>query len=192
MVAIFLCILGVLNISLLIVLGKQWRFLSRVGQVSLAGVVFLFLPVCWGMGAVLHDLNQMKDVSFCGSCHIMEPYLDSLHSNDADSLPAIHYQNNWAPQKTACYDCHTGYSMFGEVKAKLNGLKHVWVNYVGPQPEKIKLYSPYANRDCLRCHGPSKRFLESDGHSDDLADIRSGEMSCLDCHDTGHILPEKD
>ncbi len=188
MLAIFLIFMGLVNLILLITLGKQWNAMGKLGRITLAGVVFVFMPVAWGTAVVVDGVNSMKTVEFCDTCHVMSPYQKSLTVDDEESLPAIHYKNNWVPQKKACYDCHTEYSMFGGFKAKMNGLKHVWVNFVTGPPEKIELYSPYANRDCLKCHGPSKKFLEGEDHVDDLEDILAGELSCLECHDTGHVL----
>jgi len=187
----FLILVGFLQLALVAILARQWKLMNRIGRVSLAGVVFAFFPTVWGGAIMLHGMGQMKEVDFCGSCHIMEPYLASLESEDEYSIPAIHYQNNWVPKQTACYDCHSEYGMWGDVKAKINGLKHVWVNYTNP-PEisDISLYKPYKNRDCLHCHGPSKRFSESENHVDDLEDILSEELGCLECHDVGHVLPE--
>jgi nitrate/TMAO reductase-like tetraheme cytochrome c subunit len=192
MVTTFLLVMGAIDVFLLLLLARQWSGLNKVGRISLAGLVFLFIPVAWGAAVTLDGINSMTSVEFCGSCHIMDPYLESLEIDDPDAVPATHYQNNWVPRETACYDCHTEYSMFGDVKAKINGLKHVWVNYLGEKPAQgqIKLYGVYANRDCLQCHGPAKSFRESDAHVDDLEDLLSGEYSCLECHDVIHEIKE--
>ena len=182
----FLFLVGILQVTLVVLLSRQWRLLSRVGRVSFASVVFAIFPGLWGSAILIQGMNQMKEVDFCGSCHLMDPYLASLEVADEESIPAIHFQNNWVPQKTACYDCHSEYTMYGDVKAKLNGLKHVFVNYTNPPKGDIELYQPYQNRDCLHCHGPAKSFMET--HEDDLEDIHSGEFSCLECHDVGHVL----
>jgi len=191
-VTTFLLIIGLVNLALVLVVAKQWRFLNRVGQVTLSGLAFALLPIAWSAAVVTRDLNQMKTVEFCESCHVMEDYVASLTMADDDSIPAIHYRNNWVAQKTACYDCHTSYSMFGDVKAKFNGLKHVMVNYLGTVPEKIELYQPYANSDCLHCHGPSEKFQKRETHEFEMEYILSGESSCLEggCHDVGHLKPE--
>jgi len=188
-----LVLLAIVNAALVWVLVKQWRPMNKLGRVAFGGFVLLFYPLGWTSAVAMKNLNSMKEVEFCESCHVMDAYVQSLHVDDDLSIPAIHYQNNWTPQKTACYDCHTSYSMFGPLKAKFNGLKHVWVNYITGPPEKIELYEPYANGDCLRCHGPSKSFLEGDFHVDDLEAIQNNELSCLDadCHSTGHELPSE-
>ena len=185
-----IAIIGVAEVLLLVFLGHHWSHLNKLSRVTMAGLVFLFLPVSLGAAVITKGVHEMTEVTFCKSCHVMEGYVASLHSEDSDSIPAIHFQNNWVPQKTACYECHTSYTMFGGVKAKMNGLKHVWVNYFSTIPETLKTYEPYANRDCLRCHGPAKKFRENEEHADELEGLESGETSCLECHDVMHLLPK--
>jgi hypothetical protein len=54
--------------------------------------------------------------------------------------------------------------MFGGLKAKLGGLRHIYVHYLGkpPQPEDIKLYEPYNNRECL--HSTPARARSNKAH----------------------------
>ena len=191
MVTPILWILGLFSILFLMGFIRHWKDMNRLSGVVMAGMVFLFIPSVWGIAVINHGVSKMTSVEFCNSCHVMQAYVTSLQSDDSDSVPAIHYQNNWIPQKRACYDCHTSYTLFGGVKAKINGLKHVWVNYLGTIPENLKVYEPYNNRDCLRCHGPAKNFRENEDHEDDLEAMQSNETSCLECHDVMHVLPEK-
>ena len=184
----FLLIMGLIDLGLLWLLARQWSHLTVTGRVALGGVVFAGLPLTYGFAVVLHGLNSMKSVDFCGSCHVMEPYVASLKVDDQESIPAVHYQNNWVPQENACFDCHSEYGMFGDIKAKLNGLKHVYVNYITGPPEKVELYKPYRSQDCLHCHAPGKRYRENEDHVDNAEDIETGETTCQDCHDVGHIL----
>lgn len=184
----FLFAMGLIDLALLLFLARQWGNLNKVGRTALGGVAFAALPTVVALAVVMHGLNDMKSVTFCGSCHAMETYVASLHVDDEESIPAIHYQNNWVPQDTGCYDCHSEYGMFGDIKAKINGLKHVYVNYVTGPPETIELYQPYQNRDCLHCHEPSKRFQENEDHVDNMEDMRTMETTCQDCHDVGHVL----
>ncbi len=188
MYGMVLVCLGIMNMVLLAVFIHGWPKMTAVSRLGFGGVVFAWFPLFWGAAMVQHGLHEMKRVDFCNSCHPMESYVASLNSENEESLPALHFQNNYVDQKTACYACHTEYTMFGDVKAKLSGLKHVWIYYFGEVPDKIKLYQPYANRDCERCHATSKKYLEA--HEDDLEDIQKGEYSCLECHDTGHVLGE--
>jgi len=179
-------------LGLLFSTAKHWGHMAIVGRVAMGLLIFAILPVSWSFAVVIHGLNSMKTVVFCNSCHVMEPYVASLKVDNPESIPAIHFQNNWVPQKKACYDCHSEYGMFGDIKAKLNGLKHVYVNFISGPPDEIKLYKPYQNQDCLHCHGPAKRFQENEDHADNKQEIESGETSCLDCHDVGHVLAKGD
>jgi cytochrome c-type protein NapC len=115
-------------------------------------------------------------------------YGASLQADQLDWLPASHYQNRRVPREAACYACHTDYTMFGDVSAKLRGARHVWVHYFGdvPPPGEIELYVPYQNRECLHCHGGARAFEESILHADMLAELEGGEVSCLDCHGEVH------
>jgi hypothetical protein len=83
--------------------------------------------------------------------------------------------------------------MFGGVRAKMHGLRHLYVQYLGtvPPPAQIRLYQPYNNRECLHCHGGARKFEELSAHSRSagmLDTIKSGRLSCLSsrCHDTVH------
>lgn len=157
---------------------------GRGGKV-LAFVAFLVLPIVVTALGVSTHLEQSKTTDFCLSCHVMEPYGDSLYV-DGDHVPAAHFQNKWIPRDQACFTCHTTYTMFGDLRAKLQGLKHVYVYYLGSLPEKIELYEPYNNRECLSCHGGARSFESSELHAEIRADLASGETSCLECHEPIH------
>lgn len=162
---------------------------ARGGRV-LAFLAFLVLPaLATAMGLSAH-LEQSKSTEFCLSCHVMEPYGRSLRVDDASWLPAQHFQNNRVPRDRACFTCHTDYTMFGDTKAKLRGLKHVYVYYLGKIPDKIELYEPYNNRECLHCHAGARSFEENDLHKEVRADLSSNTTSCLECHDAVHNVHE--
>jgi hypothetical protein len=116
-----------------------------------------------------------------------------VYVDDPSYLPAQHFQNNRIPRERACYACHTTYTLFGGVHAKLKGVRHLWVQYLGsiPKPEEIKLYEPYNNRECLHCHLGSRRFEQAAPHhnrEDLLTRVKAGRLSCMSngCHDTIH------
>lgn len=153
-------------------------------------VVVVPLTITW-IGTRTH-LEHSKSTHFCLSCHAMEPYGRSLGIDDTDYLPAGHYQNKRIPREDGCYTCHTTYTMFGDFQAKLRGMKHVYVNYFGTVPEKLKLYEPYRNRECLYCHGGARAFEELEDHADSRADLEADALSCLDCHDLVHGVEELD
>ena len=160
---------------------------SRTGRI-LAFVVFFLLPAaCLWAGMTLH-LESSKSTEFCLSCHVMEPYGESLWVDDASALPAGHFQNRQLDREQACFTCHTQYTMFGDYKAKWAGLQHLYVYYLGQVPEKIELYEPYQNRECLHCHGGARSYEVA--HEDYAGELRSNEISCLECHDVAHAVSE--
>ncbi len=118
----------------------------------------------------------------------MKPYGESLRIDEPGHIPAEHFQNKRVPREHACYTCHTTYALFGDAKAKMSGLMHLWVNYFGTIPEPIELYQPYANRECLHCHQGARSFEENEMHVDIRSELHSNELSCLDCHDSTHDL----
>jgi len=142
------------------------------------------------MGLSAH-IEHSKTTEFCLSCHVMEPYGKSLQLDDPTALPASHFQNRRIDREHACFTCHTTYTMFGDTKAKLTGLKHVYVNYIGEIPKKIELYQPYNNRECLHCHAGARSFEESEMHKEMRTDLDSNTTSCLECHDVVHQVGEE-
>jgi len=164
-----------------------------------AGRVFAFLaivvvPAAAGFAGLEEHVERTKTVAFCTSCHVMQRYGKSLHIDDVEHLAAQHWQYNRVPQETACFACHTNYTLYGDYKAKLRGLRHVWVQYAGTIPSKIELYSPYNNRECLHCHAGARSFLESVTHKGEMAAIQANTKSCLTkgCHGTVHDVAQVD
>lgn len=169
--------------------SKEWKLLAFLS--------FCIFPVLFGLGVFSEKMDGMKKVEFCGSCHTMTPYIESLSVADDEPLSSVHYRNNYIPQETACYSCHTSYAMFGGAKAKINGLRHVWVYLTNADKDTLALYEPYDNHNCLHCHGPSERFQRNKKHLKEknfLVKVSSGEKSCLSvgCHDMGHYLETED
>jgi cytochrome c-type protein NapC len=165
---------------------------TRGGKILAFLVLFLLPLLCTAMGAS-HHLERSKQTAFCLSCHIMEPYGKSLFVDDPSYLAAAHFQNHRVPAEEACYTCHTNYAMFGGVRAKLHGLRHIYVQYLGtpPAPEKIKLYEPFNNRECLHCHAGARSFEEGAVHNADpetLPAVKANKLSCLSsgCHEVVH------
>jgi cytochrome c-type protein NapC len=183
-----LTLLALATVAALAVLASHPEGLvSRRGK-SLALLIFVLLPVAvTAVGTGAH-MERAKETDFCLSCHVMKPYGESLWLDDSAFLPAVHYQNNLVARERACFTCHTTYTMFGDLNAKIAGLKHVWIYYTGQTPEKIKLYQPYNNRECLSCHLQARSFVEGELHQDILEDLRANKASCLECHDQIHAI----
>jgi cytochrome c-type protein NapC len=159
----------------------------RLGRlVLLAGLALLPLVVT-GAGVTV-GVRESSRTDFCMSCHEMEPHGRSLFVDNPSSLAAVHYQKRLISRDETCYACHTDYAMFGDAKAKLNGLRHVWVHYFGTIPERPQLYQPYPNYNCLHCHDDARGYLEKKPHAEHRAELQSGQRSCLTCHAIAHDL----
>lgn len=168
----------------------QWKNLMPSARRMLMGVM-LALSLFYMVPVTAVNMNRMTKVDFCLQCHTMEPWGKSLKVNDEESIAAVHYQNALVPSEKACYTCHTDYSLFGPIKAKISGLKHLWVFYTTGTPKEVKLYKPFDAKNCLHCHNGGKRFVEVARHTGDgvLPKILSGEMGCTvsGCHDIAHV-----
>ncbi len=174
---------------LALVLIRRPSRLGTPGGRILALVGLLVLPLLVSVGSTRQHLEKSKSTEFCLSCHTMEPYGKSLFLDDKESIPAVHYQNRLVPRDKACFTCHTTYTMYGDLQAKLKGMQHMWVQYFGDIPKKIQLYKPYNKRECLQCHGDTRSFEEHDAHDEDvLAELASGEITCFECHEKHHQI----
>jgi nitrate/TMAO reductase-like tetraheme cytochrome c subunit len=158
---------------------------SVAGKLALLlGVVLV--PLVAVSGGTGYAYTASSSAEFCISCHEMEPHGRSLFVDDATVLPAVHYQKRLIDRDHACFQCHTNYAMFGDLAAKANGLRHVWVHYFGDNEGPFELYEPYPNLNCLHCHDDARSFLEAKGHQGKIEAMRSDETSCLSCHSAGH------
>lgn len=161
----------------------------REGKI-LAFVAFCILPVVCGSLAASTHIERSKQTTFCLTCHIMEPYGKSLLVDDPSYIPAQHFQNHRIPAEEACFTCHTDYALYGDIRAKFRGLRHIYIEYLGtpPSPDKIKLYTPYNNRECLHCHLGARSFESNAIHGAIMDSLKSNQTSCLSsgCHDTVH------
>ena len=177
-------ILVILTIGLILLIAFRPALSRTQGGKILAFVALFVLPVASMRAGLSLHFEQTKTVSFCLSCHSMEPYGESLLLADESYLPAAHFQNGRVDRQYACFTCHTQYTLFGDMKAKMNGLRHLWVYYTGQTPEQIELYVPYNNRECLYCHTGGRRFEEL--HEYDMSTLVSNERSCMECHGKSH------
>lgn len=163
------------------------------GGKILAFLTLFVVPVVvmwWGFS---EHMERAESTQFCLSCHVMNDFGRSLYVDDPSYIPAKHFQNNLVPRDHACFTCHTDYTMFGPVHAKLRGLRHLYVQYLGkpPAPAEIKLYTPFNNRECLHCHAGMRVYMDEPKHNkppEMMAKLNSNQMSCMNskCHDTVH------
>jgi cytochrome c-type protein NapC len=182
-------ILGIVLIGVLLI--RPSLTVAQGGKI-VAFIAFFILPiVATVLGASIHLENSTK-TQFCLSCHVMEGHGRSLYIDDPSYLPAAHYQNNRIPKEQACYTCHTDYTMFGDVNAKMRGLQHIYVYYFKPEPEKLALYEPFHNRECLHCHANARSFEETSPHTEMREQLGTNGMSCLTCHSKVHDVANID
>ena len=163
---------------------------DRGGRI-LAFLGLFVLPALTAIVGLAAHVERSKRTEFCLSCHVMEPYGKSLRIDDEEFVPAGHFQNARIDREEACFTCHTTYALYGDLKAKIGGLRHLAANYLATPPDTIRLYQPYNNRECLHCHSGARSFEESDAHTETdttLAAIRANRLSCLSsgCHDLVH------
>lgn len=192
---IMLIIIIVVAVALVsVMIFKPSITVTRGGRILAFVSIFIFPALTGSMGFREH-MERSKRTEFCTSCHAMKDYGKSLLIDDPAYMPAAHFQNNRVPRDRACYTCHTDYTMFGGVNAKLRGLKHVYMQYFGKVPDKLELYTPYDNRECLHCHGGARNFEEGATHNLEegrLGLIKSRQLSCLStgCHNAGHSIKD--
>src|SRR6188474_3611083 len=148
-----------------------------VGRLVLL-VAIVALPLLLSLANFSYGVSESSSTRFCLSCHEMQAHGKSLFADNRQALAAVHYQSRLVDRQTACYSCHKDYAMFGDVKAKLNGLRHVWAHYITGVPKKLELYQPYPNSNCLHCHDDARRFAEGPAHRPVLDGLYAGTTSC--------------
>lgn len=185
-IALGLIIVVIITIALIVITLLKPSITADVGGKILIFFSFFILPIAAVAIGTSLQLENSKTTQFCQSCHVMEPYVKSLYVDSGDYIPASHFQNNRLPRESACYTCHTTYTMFGGLQGKIRGLRHLYVNYMGKVPEKIVLYSPYENRECLYCHDGARSFEENVIHTGIRDVLQANKISCLSCHNLVH------
>ena len=151
-------------------------------------LLFVFLVAVPALAAFtgIHAFVQAESPSFCASCHTMTPWIADLRNPDSHSLAALHFRNRFI-SSDQCYTCHVDYDFLGPIEAKLDGMRHVGVYYFGhATPRDIKLYKPFPNGNCLRCHAHSAPFLQSVYHRAVMVQLLGNEMPCMTCHQPIH------
>jgi cytochrome c nitrite reductase small subunit len=183
---------ALLNLTLLFF---AWRSL-RGGAVTPTGRGWLFVavglvPVMIAFLSFAHGLEESTTVRACGSCHVMTPFVQDLQNVKSDTLAATHFKNRYI-RESQCYTCHSDYGLSGTIKAKFEGLGHVWRYTVGAYELPIKIAHPYPNVRCLGCHGDSQRFLNAAGHpKEDMKTLMDGTVQCIACHGPAHPEQKK-
>ena len=179
----------------LALLTLAWRHLRSSGVSAVTrGWLFVavgLVPVMVAFLSFAHGLEQSSTVNSCGSCHVMTPFVADLRNVRSETLAATHFKNRYI-QDHQCYTCHSDYGLGGTLRAKLEGLGHVWRYTTGRYELPITIARPYANVRCLGCHGASQKFLSAAGHpQEEMPNLISGKTSCLDCQGPAHPVQQK-
>lgn len=161
---------------------SKWIFLLGLGLLPLFGMVT-------GAGAVM---ETAKEPHRCMTCHVMEPYGNDMTDPKSEGLAAIHYRNRWI-RENQCYECHSQYGVFGTLQAKMDGVGHLYHYLTGTYEQPIRMHDPFPIAQCLKCHGTSEPFLKIGKHMDPkvVEELKSGKISCLECHEAPHPREEK-
>ncbi len=89
----------------------------------------------------------------------------------------------------SCYGCHSGYGMWGDMRAKAAGMRHMLHTVLGTYDFPLELAQPHDIGACLACHAESRRFRGVEAHAaSDIQDaLLAGEMTCSGmCHPSAH------
>lgn len=161
------------------------------GRASLAGasVGLIAFPIFSYVIGYLFLMEESKRVEFCGSCHQpMAPVVEALQT-DTESLSSIHWRKGAVNHSQACYQCHSGYGIWGEVGAKFAGFNHMLHTITGNYELPLETRGPFDVNSCLGCHAEAEPFRAAEDHQDLEAQeaMLSGEMGCTgDCHPEAH------
>ena len=166
-----------------------------------AKVVLLFglgvMPLAVSLAGNISGFEYTLKRDFCGSCHVMRPYVEDAADPTSKSLASIHSRNATFGHES-CYTCHADYQIFGAMTTKANGMKHLFYyiteySNTGPYGEggkPIHLYKKFENTMCVRCHSTeAPRWGTVEEHAGMIEELRKGDAQCIDCHTGEQIHP---
>lgn len=188
--------LGCAAISAVLVL---WYLIARPMMTRTTKIVLLLgmgvFPIGTAMTGNYAGYEATKERTFCGSCHVMTPYTEDSGNPKSTTLAARHGRNAMFGAQN-CYTCHADYGMFGTVKTKLGGMRHVYLyatEYhsmsLAEAKDKIHILKPFPNATCMHCHSTQNPgFNAVDDHKSILDRVRAGTVSCASsgCHGPAH------
>lgn len=149
----------------------------------------LLIPIFTYVLGDLFVMEESKRVEFCGSCHeTMSPVVASMQA-PGPSLASSHYQRGAISHIEACYQCHSGYGIWGTMDAKLAGLQHMIRTATGDYEFPIKKHGSFDIESCRNCHAGAAGFRAVEAHRDPglQQQLLAGELSCAGlCHAEAH------
>jgi hypothetical protein len=180
-VALFAAAVAVATALYAVVRGQVSRELGLAGLVLVPGVAVLLSNV--------EVVDRSQEMRFCGSCHEPMAPLMAAVLEDNGSLASIHYQSGAIKGNTACYTCHSGYGLLGDLNAKRAGLRHMWHEYWRSYEYPLAMNRPFDIGACLDCHRHAPKFQAVPLHTDPDTQtaLASRELSCTGaCHPSAH------
>jgi cytochrome c-type protein NapC len=182
-----------------------WFLVAHRGpDVSTRVLLFLgvgVLPLGVAFSGNVAGFEASKERSFCGSCHVMEPYVADAKDQSSESLASLHSRNPRF-RKQSCYTCHSDYGMYGTLTTKTAGMQHLWRYYTVHRDTSLSqvlhgglsLYQPFLNAKCQTCHsGELPGFKDEPEHAAVKAGLATGEVRCVGggCHGPAHPFIER-
>lgn len=163
-----------------------WLARRRLPAARLLAVMLLPAGAC--AAGSLVALEASKQVAFCGSCHAtMGPLVRALEEDGA-SIASRHWRTGAVSRAQACYQCHGGYGLWGDLAAKRAGLEHVARAVTGRYQLPIRTRR-FDVRSCLGCHASTEPFRAVASHRDRelQRELLAGEAGCTgSCHEVAH------
>ncbi|ACY18748.1 NapC/NirT family cytochrome c [Haliangium ochraceum] len=185
--------------ALLAALLLGWFLLRRPALGPATKLILLMgigvFPIATAGTGNLMGYEESKSRNFCGSCHVMQPWVQDSNDLASLTLASRHARNpNFGDHN--CYACHADYGMFGTVVTKLAGLRHVYEYNLrfrsltlDEAMPRIHLLGTYPNRNCMQCHSTLVPGWENvPDHAGLAAELRADQVSCVSagCHGPAH------
>jgi cytochrome c-type protein NapC len=153
-------------------------------------------PIATAATGNVTGYEATKERTFCGSCHVMEPWTEDSEDPTSRTLAARHARNPMFGDEN-CYMCHADYGKLGAITTKLGGMRHVYEYILGgyremtreAAVEAIHIRRPYPNVNCMQCHSTrATAWTEQSDHAKMIEEIRSGAVGCASegCHGPAH------
>ena len=134
--------------------------------VRIVALVLVGLGVLAGVG-IFGLTTAAKSPSYCSSCHVMQPYVDS--ATHTDWLAYTHAQAG-----VTCQDCHP--QSTGDVLAEFTS------NLTNSYPTPLAPIK-FETATCLKCHGTYDQLAQrTAGLERNPHDSHQGQLDCRTCH----------
>lgn len=148
-------------------------------------VLLLLIVASWMI--VETGVEVSSRANFCGTCHAMEPMVNSYHDS-------IHGGNNPRGITAACTDCHVSHeNVYTHFVGKAqSGTHDVWVTLTKNEADldwqaKRADHNEYVyDSGCLTCHQKLEEATAGGKFHDTYFEGKTGSQ-CVDCHsEVGH------